>query len=69
MPPEPRREVLQTPLAVHGGLDFAELRRLGKLQLVPGMPAEVFLEAGSRTMLSYLFKPVTDQLSRMFRER
>jgi HlyD family secretion protein len=50
-------------------LPSAELRRLGKLKLVPGMPAEVFLEGESRTMLSYLFKPVTDQLSRMFRER
>ena len=47
----------------------AEVRRLGKLQLLPGMPAEVFLETDSRTMLGYLFKPVTDQLSRMFRER
>jgi HlyD family secretion protein len=46
-----------------------EVRRLGQLKLVPGMPAEVFLETGSRTMLSYLFKPITDQLSRMFRER
>jgi HlyD family secretion protein len=33
------------------------------------MPAEVFLQTRSRTMLSYLFKPITDQLSRMFRER
>ena len=46
-----------------------EVLRLGKLQLIPGMPAEIFLETESRTMLSYLFKPVTDQLSRMFRER
>lgn len=46
-----------------------QVRRLGKLQLVPGMPAEAFLETNSRTMLSYLFKPMTDQLSRMFRER
>ena len=46
-----------------------EVLRLGRLQLIPGMPAEVFLETESRTMLSYLFKPVTDQLSRMFRER
>ncbi len=43
--------------------------RANGLQLVPGMPAEVFLEIGSRTMLSYLFKPLTDQLSRSFRER
>ena len=51
------------------GLSQDEVRRLGNLQLVPGMPAEVFLETESRTMLSYLFKPMTDQLSRMFRER
>jgi HlyD family secretion protein len=50
-------------------LPTEEVRRLGGLQLVPGMPAEVFLQTGSRTMLSYLFKPITDQLSWMFRER
>jgi HlyD family secretion protein len=46
-----------------------EISRLGGMQLVPGMPAEVFLQTGSRTMLSYLFKPISDQLSRVFRER
>ncbi len=54
---------------VRVSLSATEVQRLGALQLVPGMPAEVFLETGSRTMLSYLFKPLTDQLSRMFRER
>jgi hypothetical protein len=33
------------------------------------MPAELFIEASSRTMMSYMFKPITDQLGRMFRER
>lgn len=46
-----------------------EIQRLGDRPLTPGMPAEVFLQTKSRTMLSYLFKPITDQLSRMFRER
>jgi HlyD family secretion protein len=46
-----------------------EVGRLGNLKLVPGMPAEIFLVTQSRTMLSYLFKPMADQLSRMFRER
>ncbi len=46
-----------------------DVRRLADMQLVPGMPAEAFLQTESRTMLSYLFKPVTDQLTRMFRER
>jgi HlyD family secretion protein len=45
-----------------------ELRRLGNLQLVSGMPAELFLQTGSRTMMSYLLKPITDQLKRTFSE-
>jgi HlyD family secretion protein len=50
-------------------LTASERRRLGDQQLVAGMPAEVFLQTTSRTMLSYLFKPITDQLARMFNER
>ncbi len=46
-----------------------ELARLGERQLISGMPAEVFIQTGSRTMMSYLFKPISDQLHRMFRER
>src|SRR5262249_13994968 len=55
--------------SVRIALPVDEGGRLGSLRLIPGMPAEVFLETESRTMLSYLFKPLTDQLSRMFRER
>ena len=50
-------------------LPQTETDRLGSLRLTPGMPAEVFLQTGERTLLSYLFKPISDQLSRMFRER
>jgi HlyD family secretion protein len=46
-----------------------ERRRLAGLQLVPGMPAEVFMQTGSRTMMSYLFKPIADQMRRAFVER
>jgi HlyD family secretion protein len=46
-----------------------ERRRLAGLQFISGMPAEVFMQTGSRTMLSYLFKPITDQLQRAFVER
>lgn len=46
-----------------------ERRRLGNLQLVSGMPAEVLLETGSRTMMSYILKPISDQLQRTFSER
>jgi HlyD family secretion protein len=46
-----------------------ERRRLAGLQLSSGMPAEVFMQTGSRTMLSYLFKPIWDQFQRAFVER
>jgi HlyD family secretion protein len=36
--------------------------------LVPGMPAEVYIETGSRSILSYFLRPLTDVLSRTFRE-
>jgi HlyD family secretion protein len=46
-----------------------ELARLSGMHLVSGMPAELFVVASSRTMMSYLFKPISDQLGHMFRER
>jgi HlyD family secretion protein len=50
-------------------LPHNELDRLGGRPLVAGMPSEVFLQTGSRTMMSYMLKPITDQFQRMFRER
>jgi HlyD family secretion protein len=47
----------------------AELAKLPKgHQLVPGMPAEVYIETTPRTILSYFLKPLTDAMSRAFRE-
>jgi HlyD family secretion protein len=54
---------------VRVSLPGSEFARLGERQLVSGMPAEVFIQTASRTMMSYLFKPISDQLHRMFRER
>jgi len=46
----------------------AEISRLNGLILVPGMPAEAFMQTDKRTVINYLLKPATDQLSRAFRE-
>jgi HlyD family secretion protein len=46
----------------------AEVKRLGDLKLTPGMPLEAFIQTGERTMLSYLIKPLRDQLVRSFRQ-
>ena len=39
------------------------------LRLVPGMPVEAFIETSPRTVLSYLTKPLADQVRKTFRER
>ena len=39
-----------------------------ELPLVPGMPAEVIINTGERSILSYLAKPVTDFFTRSLRE-
>lgn len=54
--------------AVRVQIDQVETGAEG-LRLVPGMPAEVHLITGSRTALSYLLKPLTDQFAHAFRER
>jgi HlyD family secretion protein len=46
-----------------------EVARLGDAKLIPGMPAEAFVQTGDRTMLSYLMKPLSDQVMRAFREK
>ena len=47
----------------------AEVARLGESRLIPGMPVEAFVQTGDRTLLSYLIKPLKDQLMRTFREK
>ena len=49
-------------------LPEGERHRLDGMTLISGMPVEIFLQTGSRTMLSYLFKPISDQIHRMFNE-
>ena len=44
-----------------------ERAKLADLELIPGMPAEVFIRTGERTVLSYLLKPLTDGFARAFK--
>jgi len=45
-----------------------QVLRLGEVKLVPGMPVEAYVQTGERTVISYLMKPLADQLNRAFRE-
>lgn len=44
------------------------MEKLGDRQLIPGMPAEVLINTGSRTMLEYLLQPALDAYARSFIE-
>ncbi len=41
---------------------------LGNLQLLPGMPADVLINTGERTLVEYLVKPITDAFAHSFIE-
>lgn len=50
-------------------LNEGELDRLDDgITLVPGMPAEVYIQTGERTPIEYLMKPLTDYFNRAARE-
>ena len=50
-------------------LPAEELAKLGRdHKLVPGMPAEVYIETQSRSILSYVVKPVADLISHLGRD-
>ena len=51
------------------GMPPDEVARLGDVRLVPGMPVETFVQTGDRTVMSYLAKPLYDQITRAFREK
>jgi HlyD family secretion protein len=59
----------QSYYTIRVSLPPEEVARLGDVKIIPGMPVEAFVQTGDRTMLSYLIKPLNDQLMRAFREK
>ena len=49
-------------------IPLEEMRRLGGVTLIPGMPAEAFMQTRSRSVMSYLLKPVKDAMRHAGRE-
>jgi len=37
------------------------MKKLGKLEIRPGMPVEISIKTGERTMMNYLLKPILDR--------
>ena len=47
----------------------SQIARVHNFHPVPGMPAEVLIQSSERTFFEYLSKPITDSMSRAFKER
>jgi HlyD family type I secretion membrane fusion protein len=46
-----------------------ELADHKEIRLTPGMPADVLIITGERSMVSYLLSPITDSIHKAFREQ
>jgi HlyD family type I secretion membrane fusion protein len=49
-------------------VDSDELSHLENVELYPGMPTDVLIVTGERTLLQYLFSPIRESFSKSFRE-
>jgi len=59
----------QSYFLVRVSVSAEELAKLETDELVPGMPAEVFIQTGERTAFQYLMQPIFDTIDRAWRER
>ena len=53
---------------VNVAIDARSFRRETGLAITSGMPADAFITTSSRSMLSYIIKPMADQIERAFRD-
>jgi HlyD family secretion protein len=59
----------ETYYSVRIRVSDGELSRLGATKLIAGMPVEAFIQTTPHTVMSYLVKPMEDQITRAFRGR
>jgi HlyD family secretion protein len=64
-----REQPNQAYYLVRASIPEDQVLHLEGLKLVPGMPAEIFIQTHERTPLQYLLKPLREQIARTFRER
>jgi HlyD family secretion protein len=66
---EEKRAGSESYYAVRIRISDDELARLEGLKIVAGMPVEAFLQTTPRTVMSYLMKPMQDQIAKAFKGR
>jgi HlyD family secretion protein len=64
---DPTSHISYYPISVR--LSAGQIERLNGTPLVPGMPADVFINTSKRTFADYLIEPLMDRMSRAIREK
>ena len=54
--------------SVRIAIDAGQSHKLGRKQLTPGLPADVFIRGQERRVISYLTQPIREQMSFAMRE-
>lgn len=55
---------------LRGSIEPGELSALGKdIKLTSGMPADVLIVTGTRTMLSYVMRPIRESFGHAFHDQ
>lgn len=67
--PNKTEEVTQEVYLARVSIDADEIKRVPGFSPTPGMPAEIMIQTATRTFFDYLSRPISDSMSRAFRER
>lgn len=67
--PDKSSGVVQEVYLARVSIPSAELQRVPGFTPTPGMPTEIMIQTAERTFFQYVTKPITDSMTRAFREQ
>lgn len=67
--PDKSSGILQEVYLARVSIPADELKRVPGFSPTPGMPSEIMIQTAERTFFQYITKPITDSMTRAFREQ
>ena len=67
--PDKSSGVVQEVYLARVSIAASELKRVPGFTPTPGMPTEIMIQTAERTFIQYITKPITDSMTRAFREQ
>ncbi|MBT2131644.1 HlyD family type I secretion periplasmic adaptor subunit [Aliiroseovarius lamellibrachiae] len=67
--PDKSNGIVQEVYLARVSIAASELKRVPGFTPTPGMPTEIMIQTAERTFIQYITKPITDSMTRAFREQ